>query len=227
MKISLNYFIFALIIVLLMLYNTIIDKQDVIQFDRMSSTFSDIYINHKWVRGSGRGSDKECTDKYRSLLYEILKEYNIKSIIDYGCGDWKMLSSFKFDENQTYVGYDIVELVIEANKRKFSSKNIKFYKINNSLDELFPADIIMIKDVFQHWNNRNILNFIKHILPKYKYSLITNTYNYTQNNKDIEIGKCRSLDLEDYPFNMNSILKKDMYFCSELKRIYLFKKEYI
>lgn len=207
-----------------LLWNVKSEKQNSsIEMDTMMYKFTKIYKYHKWVRGSGRGSDKECTNEYRLLIKQIFTKYNIKTIIDFGCGDWKMLSSYNFENNQSYTGYDIVKSVIDANKKKFARNNIEFIQIDNSLTKLKKGDIILIKDVFQHWNNENIINFIRNILPFYKYALITNKYNYSNNNKNIEIGSCRSLDLERAPFNMNFIYKRDLYFCTELKRIYLYK----
>lgn len=65
----------------------------------MSNIFTDIYKYNKWGKGSGAGSYEECTRDYLFYLHEFIKTNNIKKIIDYGCGEWQMLSHFNFSND--------------------------------------------------------------------------------------------------------------------------------
>lgn len=132
-----------------------------IQTYKMKEVFSDIYKHNKWLKGSGFGSTKECTAEYLKFLEMIVRKYDIKSIVDYGCGDWQMLSNYKFDLSQTYYGYDLVKSVIDRNKEKYERGNINFYLLRDINDIQKNKDLIMIKDVLQHWDNSNIIYFLQ------------------------------------------------------------------
>ena len=63
----------------------------------------------------------------------------------------------------------------------------------------------IVKDVLQHWNNKDIVSFLTHFGGKFKYILITNTLGTTEN--DITPGDCRGLSAKLYPLNQFKHLK--------------------
>lgn len=188
----------------------------------MNEIFSKIYKTGFWGYGSGPGSYKECTKHYLKFLYLFIIFNNITSIVDYGCGDWQMLKNFNLSNNIQYYGYDVVKNLIDSNNRIFRKANIQFFCLNSLKDNIKPADMIMSKDVLQHWDNENINYFLKSILPKFKFAIVTNDYLEGYENKNIKIGKCRPLNLELKPFLFKEFVKHyDMMFCKRLKRIYI------
>ena len=57
------------------------------------------------------------------------------------------------------------------------------------------GDLILIKDVMQHWPNHIIDYFLKTIVPRFKYALLTNDMtNGTQ--ADIGFGSFRPLNFD-------------------------------
>ena len=95
--------------------------------------FTNIYDNNIWGEGSGGGSSIESTVLYREYLQKFLKEKNISSVIDYGCGDWQSSHLINFDGIE-YLGIDCVDSVIDNNTIKYSKDNIKF-KVLYQLEE--------------------------------------------------------------------------------------------
>src|SRR5690242_14927069 len=87
--------------------------------------FTEIYDKNIWG-GSGGGSDPENTVEYRRRLQKFLKDYNIKSVVDYGCGDWAFSHLMDWT-GIDYKGVDVVESVIRKNNKIWGSENIKFY----------------------------------------------------------------------------------------------------
>ncbi len=51
------------------------------------SIFDEIYNKNIWGFGSGHGSLPSVTKGYRKFLENFIKDNNIKSVVDYGCGD--------------------------------------------------------------------------------------------------------------------------------------------
>ena len=138
------------------------------------------------------------------FLQNFLSTHHIRSVVDLGCGDWSFSKLINW-KGITYTGYDIVESVIENNKRKYQTPTIQFI-CGNALDiDLPQADLFICKDVFQHLSNTDISTFIKQF-SKYKYCLITNDIKDPSNannfNVEMHRGGWRLIDLSLAPFHV-------------------------
>lgn len=163
------------------------------------SVFSNIYKTNAWGYGSGVGSLEINTRGYREFLQNFLKEYKIKSVVDLGCGDWQIASLINWDKIH-YTGIDVVDTVIEKDKELYGSDQVEFYCFDVLTQELPTADLLIIKDVLQHWPNKDILDFLPR-LSSFKYALITNCILGNYVNVDIPLGIFRPLNLSTPPFN--------------------------
>ncbi|PIE43134.1 MAG: glycosyl transferase [Gammaproteobacteria bacterium] len=166
----------------------------------MKDRFEQIYKTNEWGHGSGEGSLPVHTKGYVNFINKFLKKYSIKSVVDLGCGDWQFSRFINWRE-ALYVGYDLVEQVITFNKAHFSSDKIRFFHYSGDVNELPSADLLIAKDVLQHWSNETVAAFLPQ-LGKYRYSLLTNCVNPggVTDNKDILDGEFRPLELRRPPF---------------------------
>jgi SAM-dependent methyltransferase len=166
------------------------------------NSFEEIYKSNAWGFGSGHGSLPKYTKSYRAMLEMFIKNNNISSVVDFGCGDWQFSSLVNW-QGTKYLGYDIVESVIENNKLKYEKENINFRLTPSDLSKAKAADLLIVKDVLQHLSKEDIDNFAKKVLPKYKYALITNCVEPTKDlNANVLTGEFRPLDLRQKPFNI-------------------------
>jgi SAM-dependent methyltransferase len=95
--------------------------------------FTKIYNNDGWGNGSGPGSYAENNKEYTKALIEFIQAHNIKTILDYGCGDWQFSRFIPWDKiTEKYTGVDVVESVIKNNQINFTKENIKFEKVDSS-----------------------------------------------------------------------------------------------
>ena len=205
--------------------------------------FDKIYENSYWGNGSGGGSSPEATGPYKIFLEGFIRQHDIKSIIDLGCGDWQF-SQFLDLGGATYIGIDASKNVIANNQQSFSRPGVSFVNLPKDYSELPAADLLICKDVLMHLSTKKVQDILS-ILPSYKYALITNdipcisTFGeilqklrrpFAQvNNKEIKTGDYRTLDPTQRPFNLklkkvfewkgsNLILGKN---CEWKKRTYL------
>jgi hypothetical protein len=84
--------------------------------------FTDIYRNNHWGSSesiSGEGSMIEQTQTLIIELGKLFKEKRFSSILDIPCGDFNWMKKVDL-ENIDYIGADIVEDLIEKNKKKIS-----------------------------------------------------------------------------------------------------------
>ena len=178
----------------------------------MEKIFTEIYDKNKWGEGSGTGSKMSRNNqKYIDILNEILNKYNIKTICDIGCGDWQFSKFIKYDTKDiNYLGIDCVKSVIDNNLEEYKKDNINFeYKTIS--DDYIPKgyDLIIIKDVIQHWEDKDILKYISKILENNKYVFITNGYRFMKdknknNLKERNINnpyRYHPVDINKYPLS--------------------------
>ena len=100
---------------------------------------------------SGPGSFPENVVNYLLFLKDFIVNNNIKSVIDFGCGDFQLYKNFSWD-NINYIGFDVSETAVNLAK-KYEKENIKFEHIKGI--ELPRADLLLVKDVFGHWLPNN------------------------------------------------------------------------
>ena len=191
--------------------------------------FTNIYSSDMWGGGSGFGSRPENATAYMSMLRGIFSSKAIKTIADLGCGDWQLMEKIKVPNGAIYKGFDLVESVIETNKAKHAAENIHFFKIENLNDFInVKADLLIVKDVIQHWSHEQVKFFLEKILPNFKYALITNCYIKGINAPDLKLGDFHPIDLQAAPFDeitrkMNIKFFMDYPSHGNIKRVYIFE----
>jgi 2-polyprenyl-3-methyl-5-hydroxy-6-metoxy-1,4-benzoquinol methylase len=170
-----------------------------------AEVFSKIYKEDLWHGGSGAGSKLENIKEYVDILQKYIDKPEVKTVLDLGCGDWQF-SKFLDLSSVSYLGVDVVESVIESNSTSYSASNIKFISRDITTYEVPKADLIICKDVLQHLCNKDVVTILVKIITSSKFSLITNDFNPDNTeNKDIDNGNYRCLDLTLSPFYLNVV----------------------
>ena len=166
----------------------------------MRATFEKIYATNRWGYGSGSGSLPIHTRGYINFIQEFLRDQDIKSVLDLGCGDWQF-SRFVDWTGIQYLGLDLVKSVIDSDIARYCAPNISF-AVTTDAAELPSAELLIMKDVLQHWSNESVRQFLP-VLKRYRYCLITNCINPKGEtvNADIVDGEFRYLDIRLPPFN--------------------------
>lgn len=183
----------------------------------LNNPFSKIYSDHTWKGRSlsGPGSDAERTVKFRRLLEEFIRQRNIRSVVDLGCGDWSY--SQLVDWGQAgYTGLDVVPTVIDQNIKQYARAGVSFL-LADPTDPALPAgDLLIVKEVLQHLPIDDI-NSILGKLNSYRYAILVNDVSHQirgtwkniwrwqsicSTNTDIERGGYRLLALRDPPFSL-------------------------
>lgn len=193
--------------------------------------FTEIYDTQGWGGWNGVGPGSTEEDGARPFL-DYLQSFidlhdDIKTVVDMGCGYGELLKNIKFPKDTKYLGLDIVESVIKFNKEHYVRDNFSFDTVEK-LEDLatYHGDLLMLKDVIQHWTIDQILFAKKHIIPNFKYAIIVNniyTVYPTVQNSAIRTGDSRPLDLKKAPFFMNPEHVEDYKLPPyRIKRIHLF-----
>lgn len=142
----------------------------------MMTTFTKIYDKKIWGNGSGCGSSPAYNEKYMAILQNHLRVNAIQSVMDIGCGDWQH-SQFIDWTGIDYNGLDVVKSVVEKNNDLYGKENIKFFHMDATKVSIpYKFDLVILKDVLQHWDDETIVTFMdKLLMAGHKQIMIINT----------------------------------------------------
>ena len=166
----------------------------------MKSVFTNIYDKELWGkgRGSGTGSSVRATKKYIPFLENYFKENNISSVIDFGCGDWQFSQYINWT-NIDYLGIDVVESVIDTNKKNFPEH--RFIADGDIFKYLDGQDLIIIKDVLMHWPDDDIVSFLDKLIKYNIPILLVNSARNQPQKRKLKLGGWKPLEYNKYPLN--------------------------
>ncbi len=167
--------------------------------------FTKIYKEKLWgdeESVSGSGSSLENTERLRKALPTLIKNLNIKSILDIPCGDFHWMNEFLPDEIY-YIGADIVEDLIKNNEEfvdRDDSRFIEFQVIDVIKDKLPQVDLVICRDCLVHFSYEDAMNALANICASNSKYLLTTTFTL-HDNQDIETGGWRPINLAKAPFS--------------------------
>ena len=175
-----------------------------------ASVFSRIYANNWWLHGSGPGSDPKHAKEYVNLIQIYFNDPRFNTFVDLGSGDWQFMRYISIPNNKMYKGYEVVPSLVETVRQRYAKANVQFHSVKDLQDfhdQHITGDLLIVKDVMQHWPNSEIAYFLHNILPNFKYALITNDLinTFPPLNFDTELGGFRPLSLTMTPFNMKNV----------------------
>lgn len=168
----------------------------------MKEVFERIIRDHLWMDvPCGTGSTLEYTQLLRDTLPDFLARHNITSMLDAPCGDHSWMSLIDFPKNFKYIGGDIVEFMIQENRRLYPNREFKVLDICQ--DPLPQVDLLFCRDCLFHLSYADIKRAFDNIANSNISWIMTTTY-YTEHsrNVDIETGGFRPIDLLSAPFDL-------------------------
>lgn len=171
--------------------------------------FEMIYENNYWGNSesrSGLGSTLANTSVIRRELPKIISNLNAKSLLDLPCGDFHWMKMVDL-RGVRYTGGDIVRQLIQKNASLYSSENINFIVCDLLNDTLPKADILLCRDCLPHLPFSDIWKALENIQRSGCVYLLTSTYPTQTENRDIEAGRFRPLNLMLSPFHFPSPLR--------------------
>lgn len=153
---------------------------------------------------SGGGSYyDELIVPYCKEISKFIEEHDIRTVIDFGCGDFNVASRFVSDKID-YIGVDIVPELIKRNREKYAAEHVSFLLMDIVETEAPDAELCLVREVFQHLSNEEIQRALKN-MQKYRYIIVTESVikkellggNY---NLDKAHGNSFGVYLEEAPF---------------------------
>lgn len=174
------------------------------------AVFTDIFVNRRWDSNdsendsvSGPGSSITHTANIRAELPVMFDTFSIGSVFDAPCGDLNWMSKvLEQRPDIEYVGGDIVDELIESNRKKYANlSNAKFINVDITVDELPSADIMICRECLFHLSNEKIKAFFENFLRSDISALLMTCDLDSEPNFDIESGGFRRINFFNTPWN--------------------------
>jgi hypothetical protein len=179
--------------------------------------FTESYHTNLWgseVSYSGPGSDDEQTRIIASEIPRLLADLQATSLLDLPCGDFHWMKNVDLP-GIDYTGADIVSELIEANNRKYARAGRRFVKLDLIKGRLPRVDVIFCRDCLVHLPNSDILRALKNIVKSGSGHFLTTTFTARTENREIDRGQWRPLNLEAEPFRLPAPLRLINEGCTE------------
>lgn len=176
----------------------------------------------QYTEASGPGSTVDYSKPYRDFLEQFIRDHHVTTLLDLGCGDMNVMGNIDLrlrtiDGNFVtshgrfveidYVGIDVSKERIRRNQQLYKPPQYSFFADDfRSYPKWVEdwADLVVIKDVLQHWSTREIHAFL--FRANFRRMLITNCNYGPTVNTDIETGGWRALDLTKPPFEVGEVV---------------------
>jgi SAM-dependent methyltransferase len=141
--------------------------------------FTKVYIKGMWGGDpgtffSGPGSNDEAARPYADFVIQFMTEHNVTSVVDLGCGDFRV-GSLIAASGVSYTGVDVVEPLIAQNRRRHAGPIVRFQCADITSDALPDGELCLVREVFQHLSNAQVRAVLAR-LAKYKFALITEVH---------------------------------------------------
>ncbi|AOY97561.1 hypothetical protein BKK79_37115 (plasmid) [Cupriavidus sp. USMAA2-4] len=169
------------------------------------AVFTEIYQNNHWgspESASGSGSELHRTFHLRRELPYLLREFNIRSLLDVPCGDFNWMQQVDLSSIR-YIGADIVPEIVERNRAAHAGAQVQFEHLDLITSPLPKVDAVLCRDGLVHLPHAGIDAALRNICASGALYLLTThfTFRIPSANEEIALGQWRRLNFELAPFH--------------------------
>jgi len=127
----------------------------------LAETFQNIYRAKGWGDNgmafcSGSGSRGQISQQYCAFIVKFIREHQIQSMVDLGCGDFAIGKQIVEASSVRYTGIDVVPELIEHHKNTVHDTRVSFRCADITNDPLPAADLCLVRQVLQHLSNDEV-----------------------------------------------------------------------
>ncbi|HXF40462.1 MAG TPA: glycosyltransferase [Blastocatellia bacterium] len=171
--------------------------------------FSDIYRHRAWgdcESVSGPGSGIIRTSAFRDQIPRLLDEFDVRTVLDAGCGDFNWLKEVRLDL-ESYIGVDVVEELVSELRSRYANERRRFLNLDIISDKVSQVDLILCRDCLVHLSFSQIFAALRNFKGSNSRYLLTTTFTRFADNADIAMGEWRPINLQEPPFNFPAPLR--------------------
>lgn len=180
-------------------------ERDVLSIEDPQKKFTWIFEKNAWgsqESRSGPGSTLRNTEQLRAELPAILREFQVRTLLDAPCGDFNWMSHVVDQLDCSYIGIDIVPALIDSNKANHGRDGVEFIQGDIMVFNFPYADMLICRDCLFHLSYIDIKKTLDNFLRSGIQYFMTTTHITEDDfrNKDISTGDWRRINLFLAPF---------------------------
>jgi len=177
-----------------------IDKTDY-EKPEMEEIFEDVYKTNRWrkAQGAGSGSIPDNAKVWFRYLFKALRKHKPITVHDFGCGPYFLYKDIEWPDEIRYTGYDVSDTALERAELNCTNPRAEFIKLTD-WNDLPGGNLIIVKEVLQHWPHRHREEFLVSLQNKYKWVLVQGDL-YATVPPDYKFGLVAH---EEYPHEKNN-----------------------
>ena len=140
-------------------------------FKNLQKHYQSLFLKYKYSYETAQQSSRATQKKRIKILIDDFRFSQKDKILDFGCGTAYLYEYLKKEKNFKgyYIGIDIIEEIIEANKKKYSkNKKVNFSNLNilKKVDKkILESDYVFISGTFNNDISTN-WKYMKKLLQK-------------------------------------------------------------
>lgn len=81
-------------------------------------------------RTSGAGSEGDEGAYKAAYLSKFIADHNVKTVVDWGCGDGQVLELVEFPAQTQYIGVDVSPTIVERMRKRFDGPRYLFHTVD-------------------------------------------------------------------------------------------------
>lgn len=170
----------------------------------LAARFARIEHTNMWGAASvsGLGSVPEATATLLGELSSLVRQLEVRSLVDAPCGDAGWIAPIA--EQVDYTGVDIVPALVAAGTERVTQGEFRgrFMLADLTRDPLPRADLILCRDCLVHLSFANVHRALEQFSASGSAWLLATTFPELDHNENCEDGDWRGLNLELEPFNL-------------------------
>jgi SAM-dependent methyltransferase len=134
----------------------------------VAETFREIYRTKAWGYNgapfySGEGSLGPVLEQYCDLLVKFIRDHQVQSVVDLGCGDFAVGKRITEATSVLYTGVDVVPELIKHHMSKAVGPRVTFLCADITADPLPQGDLYLMRQVLQHLSNSEIAKALENL----------------------------------------------------------------
>lgn len=154
-----------------------------------------------WETRSGPGSTWRATLSLREKLQRVFSELGIRILVDAGCGDLAWNAEIT-EGLELYLGFDIVPELVAHNRVLYGRRKNHFFNTADICTDRLPrGDAILCRNILTHLPNASVQQALRQFKQSEARYLLATTFPQKEN-REIEVGQWRSMDLTAPPFSL-------------------------
>jgi hypothetical protein len=173
--------------------------------ENRSDAFQKIYDHNWWGSSesrSGPGSTLAYTARLRPRLEGLLAELKVRTLLDAPCGDFNWMRYVRLPEETCYIGGDIVAPLVKYLQNEHGSPRHTFQVIDIVEGPIPVADLWLCREVLFHLSNKDALKVLELFAKSDVKHILTTTFDFVRENRDIGVGGIRLINLRLPPFKL-------------------------